>query len=347
MPGQLAQERVGLRFPQRQRTEKLQYRAGFVQRNADDIDQKRQDHQDLQAVFAAGGGTRDARLGTAGTAKHTIPHQHGAAIHQPPHSPLANQPALVVGRVRWIHVFRMMGVCKFHLVGTPPRRFLLASPPSLLFASALLFSFQAVSRRRQRRLGSGRSGFLEHSRLVLREPPRKPIQFRLQPLDGLAQLVHGVEQLIRRQSPIPKIRSQLPNIHASFLTRPLQTRQDQFSRMVAHVAAVEALASEEKISQMFVLGHSLGGMLLPRIGKAAPKATGFISLAGSTRPLEDLVLEQTRYILGGKGQDKLWEIEQQVAKVKSPKLSEDTPRNNRHLRCSEPKWHWRGDDHGG
>jgi dienelactone hydrolase len=90
------------------------------------------------------------------------------------------------------------------------------------------------------------------------------------------------------------------------------------------VAAVEVLASEKKISRIFVLGHSLGGMLLPRIGKAAPKVAGFISLAGSTRPLEDLVLEQTKYILDGKDQDKLREIERQVAKVKSPKLSENT-----------------------
>jgi uncharacterized protein len=70
------------------------------------------------------------------------------------------------------------------------------------------------------------------------------------------------------------------------------------------VAAVEALASQEKIGRIFVLGHSLGGLLLPRIGKASPNIAGFTSLAGSTRPLEDLVLEQTRYILDGKEQDK-------------------------------------------
>jgi len=99
------------------------------------------------------------------------------------------------------------------------------------------------------------------------------------------------------------------------------------------VAAFEGLASQEKIDakRIFILGHSLGGMLIPRIGKAAPNIAGFISLAGSTRPLEDVILEQTRYILSLDGkltpeaEKKLNEIEQQVAKVKSAQLSKDTP----------------------
>lgn len=98
------------------------------------------------------------------------------------------------------------------------------------------------------------------------------------------------------------------------------------------VTAIEALESQEKIDpkRIFVLGHSLGGMLIPRIGKTKGNIAGFISLAGSTRPLEDLVLEQTKYLLSLDGklteeaQKKLKEIEQQVAKVKSPKLSENT-----------------------
>jgi hypothetical protein len=53
------------------------------------------------------------------------------------------------------------------------------------------------------------------------------------------------------------------------------------------VAACDVLASHEKIdpTRILVLGHSLGGMLIPRIGKAKDGIAGFISLAGSTRPL--------------------------------------------------------------
>ena len=106
------------------------------------------------------------------------------------------------------------------------------------------------------------------------------------------------------------------------------------------------MASQEKIDpkRIFVLGHSLGGMLLPRIGKAKDGIAGFISLAGSTRPMEDLVLEQTRYILSLDGklspeaQKKLKEIEQQVANVKSAKLSEDTPKSE--LPLGVPAKYW-------
>jgi dienelactone hydrolase len=99
------------------------------------------------------------------------------------------------------------------------------------------------------------------------------------------------------------------------------------------VAAVETLVGHDKIDpkRVFLLGHSLGGMLIPRIGKAGSNIAGFVILAGSTRPLEDLVLEQTKYIaslagaLSEEEQKKIRELEQQVARVKSPELSESTP----------------------
>ncbi len=96
------------------------------------------------------------------------------------------------------------------------------------------------------------------------------------------------------------------------------------------VFAFQALASQDKIDpkRIIVLGHSLGGMLIPRIAAAEDKISGFISLAGSTRPLEDSILEQTRYILSLDGnlsdesQKKIEEIERQVAVMKSPGLAE-------------------------
>lgn len=44
--------------------------------------------------------------------------------------------------------------------------------------------------------------------------------------------------------------------------------------------------------KVFVLGHSLGGMLCPKIANDNPEIAGFISLAGSPRKLEDLILDQ-------------------------------------------------------
>ncbi len=64
--------------------------------------------------------------------------------------------------------------------------------------------------------------------------------------------------------------------------------------------AVRLLASTPSIApdRIFVAGHSLGGMLVPRIAAAVPEARGFIVLAGAARPLEQAIVEQTQYMAG-------------------------------------------------
>ena len=61
-------------------------------------------------------------------------------------------------------------------------------------------------------------------------------------------------------------------------------------------AAVALLAKTDKIDRkrIFVLGHSLGGMLAPRIADHDPLVAGLIIAAGTTRPLEEIVLEQVK-----------------------------------------------------
>jgi dienelactone hydrolase len=49
--------------------------------------------------------------------------------------------------------------------------------------------------------------------------------------------------------------------------------------------------------RVFVLGHSLGGMLIPRIGRLDPEAAGFIILAGATRKGEEAIIKQMEYIV--------------------------------------------------
>ena len=75
--------------------------------------------------------------------------------------------------------------------------------------------------------------------------------------------------------------------------------------------------------RIFVLGHSLGGMVAPRIGQADPQIAGLIMLAGClSRPLEDVMVEQARYVLSLKekpsAEEKasLAEFESTAAKVK-------------------------------
>lgn len=62
--------------------------------------------------------------------------------------------------------------------------------------------------------------------------------------------------------------------------------------------ALKALRARPAIdpARVFVLGHSLGGMLIPRIATADPTIAGLIVLAGPARPLEEALVDQTRYI---------------------------------------------------
>lgn len=82
-------------------------------------------------------------------------------------------------------------------------------------------------------------------------------------------------------------------------------------------------------NRLFVLGHSLGGMLLPRIGSLDKQIAGLIVLAGSTRPFEDMILEQYEYIFGLDGsisaeeEKQLASLREQVSKVKDPGLAPD------------------------
>jgi dienelactone hydrolase len=90
-------------------------------------------------------------------------------------------------------------------------------------------------------------------------------------------------------------------------------------------AAVEFLRKQPQLdpARVFVLGHSLGGALAPRIAQANPNIAGMIVMAGPARPLEDLMAEQTRYILQSDGslsnedQAKLDQLQQQVDAVKA------------------------------
>jgi alpha-beta hydrolase superfamily lysophospholipase len=64
------------------------------------------------------------------------------------------------------------------------------------------------------------------------------------------------------------------------------------------VEAVKTLRAQPRIdpARVFVLGHSLGGMLVPRMAAADPSPAGFIVMAGPARSLEQAILDQTRYL---------------------------------------------------
>lgn len=112
------------------------------------------------------------------------------------------------------------------------------------------------------------------------------------------------------------------------------------------LAAVTLLRTITHIDaqHIFVLGHSLGGYLLPRIAIADTHVAGLIILAGSTRPFEDILIEQTTYILSlqdsitPEQQQYLDALKQQVARVKDATLALDTPTNE--LPFNVPASYW-------
>lgn len=82
------------------------------------------------------------------------------------------------------------------------------------------------------------------------------------------------------------------------------------------LAAVNLMRKASRINprRIYVLGHSLGGILIPRIGAADPNIAGLIVMAGSTRSLEDVIVDQMQY-LGGNVQA----AKAQAGKVKTLK----------------------------
>lgn len=96
--------------------------------------------------------------------------------------------------------------------------------------------------------------------------------------------------------------------------------------------------------RIYVLGHSLGAMAAPRIGQADPQLAGLILLAGNSRPLEDLLVEQYTYLFSLNGgptdaqKKELEKIKAQVARVKDPGLSSQAAAGD--LPLSVPAVYW-------
>ncbi len=99
------------------------------------------------------------------------------------------------------------------------------------------------------------------------------------------------------------------------------------------LAAVKLLHQNPAIdpARVYVLGHSLGGTAAPRIAQQDASLAGIILLAGSPRPLEDLMVEQYTYIFSLNGgpsaeqKSQLETVKTQVARIKDANLDLKTP----------------------
>jgi dienelactone hydrolase len=112
------------------------------------------------------------------------------------------------------------------------------------------------------------------------------------------------------------------------------------------LAAASLLRKTEKINskKIFILGHSLGGTLIPRMGIQDPNIAGFIIMAGATKPLTDLYIEQVVYICTLDGiisdieKEQLEKAIAQVERVMDPQLPKDTPPSE--LPFNTPASYW-------
>jgi dienelactone hydrolase len=86
-------------------------------------------------------------------------------------------------------------------------------------------------------------------------------------------------------------------VHTAKLTGlpGLTVKDETIDDALAAVALLRGTPSIDP-AKVFVLGHSLGGMLVPRMGAADAKIAGFIVMAGAVRSLETAMLDQTRYL---------------------------------------------------
>lgn len=67
------------------------------------------------------------------------------------------------------------------------------------------------------------------------------------------------------------------------------------------ILAAELLRADKRIDpeRIFIIGHSMGGMLAPRIDAEGGNFRGLILLAGTPRKLEEILVDQTEEMLDG------------------------------------------------
>jgi dienelactone hydrolase len=112
------------------------------------------------------------------------------------------------------------------------------------------------------------------------------------------------------------------------------------------LAAVKLLRETPGIDpkRVYLVGHSLGAMLAPKLATLDRQIAGIVVLAGNARPLEDLIVEQITYLAKQSREpdavalDRLAKVKEQAAKVKDAKLSAETPADQ--LPLGMPAVYW-------
>jgi dienelactone hydrolase len=127
------------------------------------------------------------------------------------------------------------------------------------------------------------------------------------------------------------------------LTARLTVQEETIDDALAALALLRG-RTEIDPQRIYLLGHSLGATLAPRIAAQDGELAGIILLAGITRPLEDVTLEQVTYLAGLDGevdqteQKNIAALSTQVARVKAPELSPDLSAQDLPLNIPAAYW---------
>jgi dienelactone hydrolase len=135
--------------------------------------------------------------------------------------------------------------------------------------------------------------------------------------------------------------------HAGQITPELRARLTVQEEVIDDaLSAVQLLRHTQGIDpgNIYVLGHSLGATLAPRIGQQDPSIAGLIIMGGMTRPLEDTILDQYTYLaslapsMTDEQKAELEQLRVKVARVKDPKLSDQVPAKELPLEIPPAYW---------
>ncbi|OIK11104.1 alpha/beta fold hydrolase [Bacillus sp. MUM 13] len=85
------------------------------------------------------------------------------------------------------------------------------------------------------------------------------------------------------------------------------------------ILASNLLRNEPRIDsdKIFIMGHSMGGMLAPRIDAEGGNFAGIIILAGSPRTLEEIMMDQNNTVLNSLNRFVKWIAKKQIAALAS------------------------------
>ena len=120
--------------------------------------------------------------------------------------------------------------------------------------------------------------------------------------------------------------------HAKQLTSDLVEKMTVNEEVIDDaLLAVQLMRQTESIDskRVFLLGHSMGATLAPRIGQQDQALAGLIIMAGITRPLEDTILDQFTYLYSLSGtmteqqKAELETLKEKVARLKDPEISDN------------------------